>query len=204
MSSDSRPSFRTYFKDKIKTGIKPNITSSIRQSFISNDTYHNVREKYHNFTDTAKDRTGINKIMNKTKELLPGVFRSNNNETSRKGFYDSLFSPQTEDDVYIKVAIICLWIIAILCIIPTIITLFIPSRNKQTKKTGVKMIFFHIFLCEFFYLIYILLSMINVALNFQLNAVLCDIANYGKNSFFECEVCELLVFLKCELWQSSL
>ncbi len=183
MSSDAQPSFRTYLKGKIKTGIKPNITASIRERLISNETYQNVREKYHNFTDTAKDKTGIRTLMNKTRELLPGVFRSNDSETSRKGFYDSLFSPQTEDDVYIKVTVICLWVIAILCIIPTIITLFIPARNKQMKTAGVKMIFFHIFLCEFFYLIYILLSMINVAQDFQLNAVLCDIANYGENYF---------------------
>ncbi|CAF0909296.1 unnamed protein product [Rotaria sp. Silwood1] len=179
MSSDSQPSLRAHWKAKIKNIVKPNITSSIRERLIPNDTYHDLREKYQNFTDIAKDRTGIGMIINKTKTLIPGVISSNNNQTFSKGFYDSLFNPQTTEDVYFKVAIVCLWVIAILCIIPTIITICILFKRYGLRKNSVKMIFFHIFLCELFYLIYILLSMINVARNFQLGNLFCSFANYA-------------------------
>ncbi|UJR27166.1 hypothetical protein I4U23_008464 [Adineta vaga] len=179
MSSESRPSIRGYFKSKIKQNLKTNVTSSIRERLISNDTYHHMRDKYHNYTDIAKNRTGFDKLMNKTKTLLPNVFSSKENETYPKGFYDSLFSPRTAEDVYFEVAVLCLWTIAILSILPTIITIFIRAKKKSSETMGVKMIFFHIFLCELLYLIYILLSMINVAQNFQLNSVICDFANYG-------------------------
>ncbi|CAF2436241.1 unnamed protein product [Rotaria sp. Silwood2] len=179
MSSDSQPSLRAYWKSKIKNVIKPNITSSIRGQLIPNDTYHSLREKYQNFTDVVKDRTGLEKIINKTKTLIPGVRSSDDNQTFSKGFYDSLFSPDTAEDVYFEVIIICLWVIAILCIIPTIITMFISVEKYGTKTGGVRTIFFHIFLCELFYLIYILLSMINVAQNFQMTSLFCNFANYG-------------------------
>ncbi|CAF1092545.1 unnamed protein product [Rotaria sordida] len=179
MSSDSQPSFRSYWKSKVKNVIKPNITSSIRGHLISNDTYHNLREKYQNFTDIAKDRIDLGTIINKTKTLIPSISSSNDNQTFSKGFYDSLFSPETDQDVYFEVAIICLWVIAILCIIPTIIIMFIPVKKYGIKPSGVKLIFFHIFLCELCYLIYILLAMINAAENFQMNRFFCNFANYA-------------------------
>ena len=179
MSSDSRPSFRAYSKDKFRQVFKPNLTSSIRERINSNDLVNDIREKSKNFTDNAKQIIEIDKIKNYTKQIIPNVFKQDDNSTIPKGFYDSLFSPQTENDVYLKVTIICLWIIAILCIISTIITMFISMGSNKTKTFGVRMIFFHIFLCEFCYLIYILLSMINVGLNFKLNRFWCDIAKYG-------------------------
>jgi hypothetical protein len=184
MSSNSRLSWRDSARNKINQITKSNITSSIRERVISNETYTKIREKSHNFTDTAKDLVDVGKIKNITKGVIPSVFKPNENLTSPKGFYDSLFSPQTENDVYLKVAIICLWVIAMLCIILTIITILIPIVTKRMKTSGVKMIFLHIFLCEFCYLIYILLSMINVALSFQLNSFWCTIAKYGLYIYY--------------------
>lgn len=180
MSAEWRPSFRG-FKDKIKQKIKSNTTTSIRERLVSNETYHHVRDKYHNLTDAAKNQPSISKLLNKTKSLLPSTFTSKGNDTTPKGFYDSLFADDTTDGVYFKTAIICLWAIALLCIVPTIIGMFIPTKGKPSKTLGVRMIFFHIFVCELCYLIYILLSMINVAQDFQLNAFMCDFANYGQN-----------------------
>ncbi|CAF1142415.1 unnamed protein product [Adineta ricciae] len=179
MSTESRPSFRGFFKDKIKKPFKSNFTSSIRERLNTSDTYHNLRDKYHDYADVAKNRTGFDRLVNKTKQILPTTFISKENDTYPKGFYDSIFSPQTAEDIYLETAVLCLWTIAMICVIPTFITMFIPSKNKSKGTMGVKMIFFHIFLCEFFYLIYILLSMINTAQKFQLNTVMCDFANYG-------------------------
>jgi hypothetical protein len=184
MSSDSRPSFRTYSKNKIKKVLNSNFTSSIRERIISNETYNDLREKSRNLTDTAKDRIDYEKIKNKTKEFIPDRFSFNDNSTYPKGFYDSLFSPQTENDIYLKVAIIALWVIAMLCVIATIITMFVPATKNRNKPINTRMIFFHIFLCEFFYLIYILLSMINVGLDFQLNSFWCNIAKYGLYIYY--------------------
>ena len=175
MSSDSQPSFRAYWKGKVKKIIKPNITSYIREQLISNETY----SKYQDFKVIAKNRTDFDNIRNKTRELIPDIFSGNKNQTYPKGFYDSLFSTETDNEIYIKAAIICLWVIAILCIIPIIITIFKPDRRAAKERTGARKIFFHIFLCEFLYLIYIFLSMINVAQGFQLNSFLCEVANYG-------------------------
>ncbi|CAF0845660.1 unnamed protein product [Adineta ricciae] len=179
MSTESRPSFRGFFKDKIKKPFKSNFTSSIRERLNSSNSYHDLRDKYHDYADVAKNRTGFDKLVNKTKQILPTTFVSKENETYPKGFYDSIFSPQTAEDIYLETAVLCLWTIAMICIIPTFITMFMPSKNKSNGTMGVKMVFFHIFLCEFFYLIYILLSMINTAQQFQLNSVMCDFANYG-------------------------
>jgi hypothetical protein len=187
MSSDSQPSFRTYSKNKFKKLIKPNITSSIREHLISNETYHRVIEKSRNLTDNVIDRTGLGELKNKTGTFFNRLIPSDDNSTIPKGFYDSLFSPQTANDVYLKVTIISLWVIAMLCILLTIITMFIPVTTNGRRSTGAKWIFFHIFFCEFFYLIYLFLSMINVGLDFQLNSFWCDIAIYGWYiySFFE-------------------
>lgn len=177
MSSDSsRPSFRAYSKNKFKQVFKSNLT----QSIISSEKLDKIRTKSENFTDKVKDVIHYDEIKNKTKSMIPERFQTKNeNVTSVKGFFDSLFSPETEIDVYFKVAIICLWVIAMLFVLVTIITIFITYRRSQTKINVIKMIFFHIFLAEFFYLIYILLSMINVAMNFQLNHIWCNIAEYG-------------------------
>ncbi|CAF3643525.1 unnamed protein product [Rotaria socialis] len=172
MASDSQPSFRASLKAKFREVIKPNMTSSIREQFKSADTYKN-------FTNMVKDLPGVGTIINKTKGIIPGVLPSNDNKTFAKGFYDSVFSAETENDVYFKVAIMCLWIIAILCIIPTIITICTPVKKYGITANGTKMIFLHILICELFYLIYILLSMINVAQNFQLINLFCNFANYG-------------------------
>ncbi|CAF2039516.1 unnamed protein product [Rotaria magnacalcarata] len=172
MASDSQPSFRASLKTKFREVIKPNMTSSIREQFNSADTYKN-------FTNMVKDLPGVGTIINKTKGIIPGVFSSSDNKTFAKGFYDSVFSAETENDIYFKVATMCLWIIAILCIIPTIITICTPVKKYGIKACGTKMIFLHILICELFYLIYILLSMINVAQNFQLINLFCNFANYG-------------------------
>jgi hypothetical protein len=184
MSSDSRPSFRTYSKNKFKQIFKSNNTLPFHARIISNETFDKIRGKYDNYTDTAKDLKNFLKNKTIEKGFLPGIFKSNDNSTSSKGFYDSLFSPQTENDIYLKVTIICLWVIAMLCIIVTIITMLIPISKARINTNNVRKIFFHIFLCEFCYLIYILLSMINVALNFQLNSFWCDIAKYGLYIYY--------------------
>lgn len=198
MSSDSRPSFRTYSKNKFKQLIKSNITSSI----ISNETLNKIREKSHNFTDNAKDLVHYETIKNKTKSFIPDVFKQNENITSVKGFFDSLFSPQTENDVYLKAAIICLWVIAMLFIILTMITMFITSRKSSKETNATKMIFLHLFLAEFCYLIYILFSMINVGLDFQLNSTCCYIAKYGLY-FIKSDLKGLLKCIEIKIWTSS-
>ena len=177
-SLDSRSALRSFWKNKIKNVVKPNITSSIREKLIPNNIYDNIHEKYRNVTNN-KDRIDLKSIINKTKKLIPNIFSPNDNQTFPKGFYDSLFSSETEEDVYFKAAIICLWIIAMFYLITTIITMLVPGKKYEKKTSPVRPIFFHIFLCEFFYLIYIFLSMINVAQNFQLTNSLCLLANYG-------------------------
>jgi hypothetical protein len=177
MSSDIRTRFGDFLKEKLNKFLPSNITSgSILGPFISNGT----KERIRNFTNDAIQRTGIRTFINKTKYGIEGALRSDDDPTISKGFFDSLFYTQTTSDVLLKIAIICLWIIAVLCIISTIISIFrgIFIRGEQT--TSIRRFYIHIFLCEFCYLIYILLSMINVALNFRLNSFFCNIGKYGK------------------------
>ncbi|CAF3775069.1 unnamed protein product [Rotaria sordida] len=200
MSTDSehhRPSFRfrdkfSRFKDKVKEkvkdkAIKHNITLIVHQNLTSNDTddhytthssRHGFRQHMHHMKDVLKNKTHYSEIKDKIKHKIDDKFDLHDNKTYPKGFYDSLFSPETENDVYLQTALTCLWVIALLCIIPTIIIIFLPSRKKRTA-TSTNMIFFHIFLCEIFYLSYVLLAIINVAKDFRLGPFLCDFANYG-------------------------
>jgi len=187
MASEIRPSFRDYSKKKVKKILERNITSlSISERIISNETKNKILDKYGNITKTVIEQTGISTVINKTKTWVKDALPSDDNSTIPKGFFDSLFYPQTVNDVYLKVAIICLWVVAMLSIISTIITMFkgiIPSKEgtrSEDKTIGIRRFFIHIFLCEFCYLIYILLSMINVGLDFQLNSFFCDIAKYGE------------------------
>ena len=117
-------------------------------------------------------------IKNLTGQRIPGFIlgtdEDNGNTPIAEGFLDSLFDTQTPDETYFKVLVICLWIIAFLLILFTLPNFLLPGRRTNTK-----LIHFHIYLCELFYLIYILLSMINVGMNFQLRSTLCDLANYG-------------------------
>lgn len=117
-------------------------------------------------------------IKNLTDPYIPGFIfgpaEDNGSTPIAEGFFDSLFYTETADETYFKVLIICLWIIAFLVILVTL-----PNFVLSVNRTTAKMIRFHIYLCELFYLIYILLSMINVEMNFQLQATLCDLANHG-------------------------
>ncbi|CAF2103734.1 unnamed protein product [Rotaria magnacalcarata] len=197
MSDDSephRPSFRfrdklSRFKERVKEKVrdkanKHNIATYIHENFTSTDTNHHVsrhgfRQHMHEIKDAFKNKTHYEAIKEKVKHKIDDKIDLHDNKTYPKGFYDSLFSPETENEVYLQTALVCLWAVAILCIIPTIIVIFLPSKNQKARKSSTNMIFFHVFLCEVFYLIYILLAMINVAQDFRLGPSLCDVANYG-------------------------
>jgi hypothetical protein len=192
MSTDSeqrRPSFRfrdkfSRLKDKVKDkirdkSIKHNVTLFVHENLTSNDTSessrHGFRQNMHHFKDVLKNKTHYESFKEKIKDKMD----IHDNKTYPKGFYDSLFSPETENDYYLQTALVCLWVIAVLCIIPTIVVIFLPARKKTGATTSTHMIFFHIFFCELCYLTYVLLAMINVAKDFRLGSVLCDVANYG-------------------------
>ena len=117
-------------------------------------------------------------VGNRTRQGIPSFpfspIGNGTNPSTAEGFFDSLFDAETADEVYLKVTVICLWVIVFLLLLFTLIS-FLWSSSRSTEK----MIRFHIYVCEFFYLIYILLSMINVASDFQLNSCLCNIANHG-------------------------
>lgn len=185
-SDQSRPSFRfrdkfSRLKDRVKEkirdkAIKHNMTQLIHQNLTSNETAddhrHGFRERMHHMKDILKNKTHYESFKHK----LEDKFDLHDNKTYPKGFYDSLFSPETENDVYLQTALICLWCLALLCLIPTLIIIFLPSKKVRTSSN---MIFFHVFLCELFYLSYILLAMINVKKDFHLGEALCNFANYG-------------------------
>jgi hypothetical protein len=204
MSTDPdnpRPSFRfrdkfSRLKDRVKDKIKDrtikhNVTLIVHQNLTSNDTNdnyshgsrHGFRQHMHHYKDVLKNKTHYESIKHKIKDKIDDKLDLHHNKTYPKGFYDSLFSPETENDVYLKTALICLWVIALLCIIPTIIVIFLPAKKKKKTTTSINMIFFHVFLCELFYLSYVLLAMINVAKDFRLGSSLCDFANYGLYIF---------------------
>ena len=201
MSTDSghhRPSFRlrekvSRLKDRVKEkirdkAIRHNVTLFVHQNLTGNEsseaysqtTRHGFRYRMHHIKDVLKNKTHYESIKDKIKDKIDDKFDLHHNKTYPKGFYDSLFSPESENDVYLQTALICLWVIAILCIIPTIIVIFLPARKKTGVTTSTNMIFFHIFFCELCYLTYILLAMINVAKDFRLGSIFCDIANYGS------------------------
>lgn len=201
MSSDSRSWFLDSPKKKLKKILPSNITSgSIPGRIVSDETKNKIRNfanntmektgtgafiseaknKAQNITNKVIEQTGAGAFINGTKTRFKETFSSDDNSTIPKGFFDSLFSPQTADDVYLKTAIICLWTIAMLCIISTIIAMFKGITKKEERTTGIRRFLIHIFLCEFCYLIYILLSMINVALDFKLNFFFCGIGKYGE------------------------
>ncbi|CAF0799230.1 unnamed protein product [Didymodactylos carnosus] len=195
--SGNRPSLRERIKspfsrakEKVKEKVKEkaaqhNITFFIPHNFSndSNDTSHHhhrfhrphISQTFHGIKDALK---------NKTKIFVDEKLDLHSNKT---GFYDSLFSPKTENDYYLMTALICLWVIASLCIIPSIIIVFTTSKTKKdddkSKKkdsgASTNMIFIHIFICELFYLIFVLLAMINAYKDFTLGPNICDIANYG-------------------------
>lgn len=201
MSTDAdsgRPSFRfrdkfSRMKDRVKEklrdkAIKHNVTHFIHENITNNystnspysqTTRHGFRQQMHHFKDVLKNKTHYNEFKDKIKEKINDQLDLDDNKTYPKGFYDSLFSPETENDVYLQTALICLWVIALLCIIPTIIVIFLPARKKTSNTTSTNMIFFHIFFCELCYLTYVLLAMINVAKDFHLGPIFCDVANYG-------------------------
>ena len=106
--------------------------------------------------------------------IVPGTDGDDANPSIVEGFFDSLFYTETADEVYFKVTVICVWVIALLLLLFTLANFLLSSSRSSAKMIG-----FHVYLCELFYLIYILLSMINVASDFQLNSRLCDFANHG-------------------------
>ena len=157
MSSEFQPLVRFVSKYRLKT-----FTTSIVGNFLSSTP---IEE---NPTDPDWPTTSTRSTVLSTLSL-----KMNTTEIPI-GFFDSLFLNETTDETYMKVMTIFLWIIAFLCL---------PIAIKSLLKAGLKssrMILIHVLLCEFTYLFYILLSMINVAMNFRLNLHLCDIANYGK------------------------
>jgi hypothetical protein len=151
-----RPSFRfrdkfsrlkDRVKDKVKDkAIKHNITLFVHQNLTSNDSYdeyshstrHGFRGQMHRFKDVLKNKTHYDEFKDKIKHKIDDKFDLHDNKTYPKGFYDSLFSPETENDVYLQTALICLWVIALLCIIPTIIVIFLPDKKKKTTTTSTK------------------------------------------------------------------
>lgn len=200
MSTDTehhRPSFRfrdkfSRLKDKVKDklrdkAIKHNVTLLVHQNLTSNDTddnyshttRHGFRQNMHHFKEVLKNKTHYVELKDKIKDKIDDKFDIHDNKTYPKGFYDSLFSPETENDYYLQTALICLWVIALISIIPTIIVIFLPARKKTGVTTSTNMIFFHVFFCELCYLSYVLLAMINAADDFRLKSTLCDYANYG-------------------------
>ena len=207
MSADSdkpQPSFRfrdqfsrlkEKVKDKVKDkAIKHNITAFVHHNITANDTHetdgsrHGFRQQLHQYKEALKNKTHYESFKDKIKDKIDDKFNLNDNKTYPKGFYDSLFSPETENDVYMKTALICLWALAVCCIIPTLIVIFLPAKKGSTRPTSsTNMIFFHVFLCELFYLSYVLLAMINVAQEFHLPSTLCDVANYGRRFLIERE-----------------
>ena len=99
---------------------------------------------------------------------------TNDDKAASVGFFDSIFISDANGETQLRVAAIALWIVTFLVVVLAIGWLL------KLKKTNFRLILLHILLYEFFYLFYILLSMINVALDFRLNVYLCDLANYGK------------------------
>jgi len=175
-SSNTRWSFRARAKDKINKIVESNLTASIRDKIPTD----NIKEKTRNYTDVIKQQIHYDDLKNKTKNYVDRILPSNRTfGDDSQGFFDSLFDPQTTMDTYFKTAIICLWFIAIISMIFTIVTMLLPLGKNASGTRRVKLIFLHTFLCEFCYLIYILLSWINVSLDHQLNKFLCDIAEYG-------------------------
>lgn len=192
-SEHPRPSFRfrdklsrlkDRMKDKIRDkAIRHNMTQLIHQNLTSNETNddyssshrHGFRQRMHHMKDVLKNKTHYESFKHKIEDKLD----LHDNKTYPKGFYDSLFSPESENDVYLQTALICLWCLAVLCIIPTIVVIFLPARKKARTTTSSNMIFFHVFICELCYLSYVLLAMINVKKDFRLGETLCDFANYG-------------------------
>ena len=90
------------------------------------------------------------------------------------GFFDSVFTTESTDGTSVRVEAITLWVLTFVLVLLAIGWLF------KLTKTNFRLILTHILWYELFYLLYILLSMINVALDFRLNLYLCDLANYGK------------------------
>jgi hypothetical protein len=164
MPSESRLSLRWPTKERLK-----NLTLSLQR----NPSNSELNTSWLDGLSGASRR-----IKNFTQQHIPGLVfdRDENNDSPPKaeGFLDSLFHTETADETYFKVAIICLWAIAFLLILFTLLNFLL-----STERTSAKMIRFHIYLYEWFYLIYILLSMINVSMNFQLQSNLCDLANNG-------------------------
>ena len=195
MSSDSdqgRPSFRfrqqfSRLKDKAKDKVlKRNITAFVHQNLTADDDDDSsssrsiIRNYAHKYKEILQNKTQYQSLIGKIEER----FEPQENVTYPKGFYDSLFSPETANDVYLQTALISLWVIALLSLLPTIIVIFLPSNDRPKKGSSnsrsTNMIFFHIFLCELLYLLYVLLAMINVSQDYQLAPRLCDLANYGE------------------------
>lgn len=208
MSDDREPhrsSFRfrerfSHFKDRVKDKVKEkaikhnislivheHVTSTGRSEYSSR---HGFRQQMHHMKDVLKNKTHYHEIKDKIKDKIEDKLDLKENQTFTKGFYDTLFSPENENEVYLQTALICLWVIALLCIIPTIIITLAPTKKKKfegkkkSETSSSNMIFFHVFLCELCYLTYVLLAMINVAKDFRLGSFLCDVANYGSYRIF--------------------
>lgn len=197
MASESRSPFRfrehlSGVKEKVKEkAIKHNITLFVHRNLTADgsdeDQSHSrfgFRQQMHRIKDVVKNKTHYQEIKDKIKDKIDEKLNQHENQTYPKGFYDQLFSPETENDVYLQTVVICLWAIALLVIIPTIIFVFLPGKKpagqSRAPSRTINMIFFHVFLCELCYLIYVLLAMVNVAQEFRLVSFFCDIANYGK------------------------
>lgn len=101
------------------------------------------------------------------------------NRTAKSiGFFDSIFSATIEQDFFFKLIVFLLALFGTILLILTFVALFyLKGRN------GVKAMFFHIFLCELFYLIIFSFSALNVFLEFRLNQNFCVIANLGEKFF---------------------
>ena len=166
-------------KNETKERIRDSFNDAVERTGTGS-ILNKTKDKAHDIANTVSENKYIGTIINKTKEKIGEKLGSDDNSTTPKGFFDSLFYHKAADDVYLKTVIICLWVVAMLCIISTIITMFrgILIRGEQTK--GIRRFYIHIFLCEFCYLIYILLSMINVALDLRLNFFFCNIGKYGE------------------------
>lgn len=195
MSFDSEKNHRSSFgfrqqfsrlKDKVKEkAIRRNLTIFTHYRNLTTDDSaesstirSGFRQQFHQYKQILKNKTHYEQIKTEIKDKFDEKFGNEQNRTYPKGFYDSIFSPESENEVYFQTAIICLWSIALLAVIPTLVVTLWPKR-----RTSSNMIFFHVFLCELSFLFYIFLAMINVFQDFKLTSLFCDIANYGKLEF---------------------
>ena len=167
MSSEIRPVIR--FASKKRSTNLPTSTTTI---------LHEIKHWTDPIEPTVKT-TFAEKLKNRITTGPFQPFQRNEKSTTQLGFFDSMFTSEETEELYLRIGAIILWIFAFISLLLAIGFLI------KSKKSEFRMILIHILFYEFFYLSYILFSMINVAMDYRLNPMLCDFANYGKiENFF--------------------